>query len=111
MKHKRKETYYDIDAIVAERKKQGYTQKSFADKCGVSIATIQALEQGKYVASIDTVISVCKTLGMPTPTFDDTTGCIVKNSCHNCAWRTKEEWEMPCAKCRRKCKDYWRKSE
>ena len=29
--------------------------------------------------------------------------------CIGCAFEDVEEWEMPCAKCKRGCKDYWRK--
>ena len=29
------------------------------------------------------------------------------NGCHNCAYRDVKEWEMPCVKCSRACKDYW----
>lgn len=31
------------------------------------------------------------------------------DGCQGCAFYEKEEWEMPCRKCRRNCKDYWRK--
>lgn len=30
------------------------------------------------------------------------------DACIGCAFLDYEEWEMPCAKCRRGCKDYWR---
>ena len=30
------------------------------------------------------------------------------DGCSGCAFTDAEEWEMPCAKCRRACKDYWR---
>ena len=30
------------------------------------------------------------------------------DACHECAFLEKEEWEMPCCKCKRNCKDYWR---
>lgn len=30
------------------------------------------------------------------------------DGCTGCAFESTEEWEMPCAKCRRACKDYWR---
>lgn len=32
------------------------------------------------------------------------------DGCVGCAFADTEEWEMPCAKCRRNCKDYWRSS-
>ena len=33
------------------------------------------------------------------------------NGCSGCAYWKVEEWEMPCAKCERNCKDYWRRAE
>ena len=33
------------------------------------------------------------------------------DGCQGCAFYDKEEWEMPCRKCKRNCKDYWRKKE
>ena len=30
------------------------------------------------------------------------------DGCQGCAFTDVEEWEMPCAKCKRACKDYWR---
>ena len=30
------------------------------------------------------------------------------DGCVGCAFEHVEEWEMPCAKCKRNCKDYWR---
>lgn len=30
------------------------------------------------------------------------------DGCQGCAFTDTEEWKMPCAKCRRACKDYWR---
>lgn len=30
------------------------------------------------------------------------------DGCEGCAFDTVNEWEMPCAKCKRNCKDYWR---
>lgn len=29
--------------------------------------------------------------------------------CDGCAFEYVEEWEMPCAKCKRNCKDYYRR--
>ena len=34
---------------------------------------------------------------------DQESGCI------SCAFEDVNEWEMPCSKCKRGCKDYWRK--
>lgn len=30
------------------------------------------------------------------------------DGCSGCAYYDREEWDMPCTKCRRNCKDYWR---
>ncbi len=30
------------------------------------------------------------------------------DGCQGCAFEPMEEWEMPCRKCKRNCKDYWR---
>lgn len=30
------------------------------------------------------------------------------DGCQGCAFTDVEEWEMPCRKCQRSCKDYWR---
>lgn len=30
------------------------------------------------------------------------------DGCVGCAFEDVEEWEMPCRKCKRACKDYWR---
>ena len=32
------------------------------------------------------------------------------DGCHGCAFEPMEEWEMPCSRCKRNCKDYWRKA-
>lgn len=32
-----------------------------------------------------------------------------ESGCNGCAFENVEEWEMPCSKCKRTCKDYWRK--
>lgn len=33
------------------------------------------------------------------------------DGCVGCAYFDKEDWEMPCAKCRRASRDYWRRAE
>lgn len=33
------------------------------------------------------------------------------DGCRGCAFIDVYEWEMPCAKCSRNCKDYWRAKE
>ena len=30
------------------------------------------------------------------------------DGCSNCAYEDVEEWKMPCVKCKRNCKDYYR---
>lgn len=30
--------------------------------------------------------------------------------CRHCAFEDVEEWEMPCVKCKRCCKDYYRRN-
>lgn len=30
------------------------------------------------------------------------------DGCWECAFVGKAEWEMPCSRCKRNCKDYWR---
>lgn len=30
------------------------------------------------------------------------------DGCEGCTYKAKEEWEMPCVRCKRGCKDYWR---
>lgn len=32
-------------------------------------------------------------------------------ACNGCAFEDKEEWEMPCSKCKRISKDYYRSAE
>lgn len=30
------------------------------------------------------------------------------DGCNGCAYEQIEEWNLPCSKCARNCKDYWR---
>ena len=39
----------------------------------------------------------------------DVLDAYLADGCVGCAFASVEEWEMPCAKCRRNAKDYWRK--
>ena len=32
-----------------------------------------------------------------------------ESGCDGCAFEDVDEWEMPCGKCKRGCKDYWRR--
>lgn len=34
-----------------------------------------------------------------------------EEGCQGCAYEDKEEWEMPCKRCKRNCRDYWRRGE
>lgn len=33
------------------------------------------------------------------------------DGCTGCAYESVVEWELPCQKCKRNCKDYWRKAD
>lgn len=33
---------------------------------------------------------------------------IKTDGCRGCAFEDKDDWEMPCVKCKRNCKDYYR---
>lgn len=44
------------------RKKRGLTQKQLADNCGLSIATIQGYEQGKYAPKPEAILKLVKAL-------------------------------------------------
>ena len=33
------------------------------------------------------------------------------DSCNGCVYWEKQEWELPCSKCKRNCTDYWRRAE
>ena len=45
------------------RKEKGLTQKQLAKECGLSIATIQGYEQGKYEPKYITLLKLCDILG------------------------------------------------
>ena len=34
-----------------------------------------------------------------------------EEGCLGCAYEDREEWEDPCKRCKRNCKDYWRIAE
>ena len=44
-----------------------------------------------------------------------TLDCMIEKSwasgCGGCAFYDNEEWEEPCKRCKRNCKDYWRAGE
>lgn len=58
------------------RKKRGMTQKQLAQKTGLSIATIQGYEQGKYKPKIDSIKKIANALNVSpldlNPTIADT---------------------------------------
>lgn len=33
------------------------------------------------------------------------------DGCNGCKYISKDEYEEPCLRCKRNCKDYWRKEE
>ena len=33
------------------------------------------------------------------------------SSCNGCKYWNREEWEEPCKRCKRNCKDYWTMKE
>lgn len=33
------------------------------------------------------------------------------DGCSECAYASVDEWELPCRKCKRNSKDYWRRAE
>ena len=33
------------------------------------------------------------------------------DGCLGCAFEEKDEWQLPCCRCKRNCKDYWRRKE
>lgn len=53
------------DCIKVLRKKRGLTQKQLAEKSGLSIASIQGYEQGKYNPKIETLSKIAYALNMP----------------------------------------------
>ena len=55
----------DLRNMVNRRKELKLTQKELADKCGLSVASIQGYEQGKYVPKKENVIKICQVLGLP----------------------------------------------
>ena len=46
-------------------KRQGYSLKAFAEKCGIPYTTLYGImKNGVGRASVDNVIQICKTLGI-----------------------------------------------
>lgn len=46
--------------LIITRKNLGYSQKVFAEKCGINIFTVQNIEQGKRVGAADTWRKIIK---------------------------------------------------
>lgn len=51
-------------AINSERLKKGFSQKSFADHCGLHRTYMGGIERGERNLTIQTVLTVAKGLGM-----------------------------------------------
>lgn len=48
----------------------------------------------------------CPLVEVPTPH-----GMYKEGGCYLCKYDDKQEWEMPCASCKRSHKDYWERKE
>lgn len=53
------------EKIQAIRKEKGLSQKDLAEKTGLSIATIQGYEQGKYKPKIENIQKICDGIEIP----------------------------------------------
>lgn len=53
------------EKIRAVRKEKGLSQKDLAEKTGLSIATIQGYEQGKYKPKIENIQKICDEIEIP----------------------------------------------
>ena len=67
------------------RKKNGLTQKELAEKTGLSIATIQGYEQGKYKPKHESIKEIAKILHIPISILLDKNSEIVNDSFDNSA--------------------------
>ena len=38
-------------------------------------------------------------------------GTMIAKGCNDCAFADTEEWEEPCKRCKRNCRDYWRRGK
>ena len=57
--------YKDLGLRVREcRKQRGMTQEELAAKTGISASFLGHVERGSRVASIDTLVALCNTLGV-----------------------------------------------
>ena len=56
-------------------KRQGYSLKAFAEKCGIPYTTLYGImENGVGRASVDNVIQICKTLGITVEELESMSG-------------------------------------
>ena len=55
----------DLRNIISRRKELKMSQKELAAKCGLSIASIQGYEHGKFVPKKDNVVKICQALDLP----------------------------------------------
>jgi transcriptional regulator with XRE-family HTH domain len=52
-------------SIQALRKKQGYTQESFAMKAEIDRSYYGAIERGEFNVTVDTIMTIAAGLGVP----------------------------------------------
>jgi transcriptional regulator with XRE-family HTH domain len=52
-------------AIQALRKKQGYTQESFAAEAGIDRSYYGAIERGEFNVTVDTIMTIAAGLDVP----------------------------------------------
>ena len=65
----------------------------------------------KVMMMYDHIISSADIESWEKEEFKRALGAYLADGCQGCAFKSVEEWEMPCRKCKRNCKDYWRKPE
>lgn len=53
-----------LKILKEERKKQGYTQESFAEKLDLSVAYVTALERGYRLPSLPHLVRIARVLGI-----------------------------------------------
>lgn len=92
-------------------KSANMTQKELAEKCGSTEASISRYITGERVPRATAVCRISEALNV-SPNYllgmenDDLKAKA--DGCVGCAFKWTEEWEMPCCKCKRAMKDYWR---
>ena len=65
----------------------------------------------KVMMMYDHILSSADVESWAKAEFKRMLGAFLADGCSGCAFYDKEEWEMPCRKCKRNCKDYWRRPE